>query len=110
MNERLRGAAHSGSIDALYASIQENAHVFELIDQIPFVDTSLHLAAKAGHVEFVMEMMNLKPSFARKLNQDGLSPIHLALAYEQKEMVDLLLASDKDLACVKGKEGYTPLH
>ncbi|WRX19902.1 protein of unknown function DUF3447 - like 10, partial [Theobroma cacao] len=40
-----------------------------------------------------MEMMNLKPSFARKLNQDGLSPIHLALAYEQKEMVDLLLAT-----------------
>ncbi|XP_021296787.1 ankyrin repeat-containing protein ITN1-like [Herrania umbratica] len=81
-----------------------------LIDQIPFVDTPLHLAAKTGHVEFAMEMMNLKPSFARKLNQDGLSPIHLALAYEQKEMVDLLLASDKDLARVKGKEGNTPLH
>ncbi|WRX11729.1 hypothetical protein QQP08_004216 [Theobroma cacao] len=57
-----------------------------------------------------MELMNLKPSFARKLNQRGLSPIHLALQKKQEKMVNDLLSIDKDLVRVKGREGYTPLH
>ncbi|WRX11732.1 Ankyrin repeat - like 1, partial [Theobroma cacao] len=57
-----------------------------------------------------MELMNLKPSFARKLNQRGFSPIYLALQEKQEKMVDDLLSIDKDLVRVKGREGYTPLH
>ncbi|WRX12800.1 protein of unknown function DUF3447 - like 10 [Theobroma cacao] len=57
-----------------------------------------------------MEMMNLKPSFARKLNKRGFSPLHLASQYAKKKMVDDLLSVDKDLVRVKGREGYTPLH
>ncbi|WRX11731.1 protein of unknown function DUF3447 - like 10 [Theobroma cacao] len=57
-----------------------------------------------------MELMNLKPSFARKLNQCGFSPIYLALQEKQEKMVDDLLSIDKDLVRVKGREGYTPLH
>ncbi|KAL4385488.1 hypothetical protein GQ457_15G023880 [Hibiscus cannabinus] len=44
-----------------------------------FVDTPLHVSAASGNIGFEMEMMSLKPSFARKLNRDGFSPIHLAL-------------------------------
>ncbi|WRX11734.1 protein of unknown function DUF3447 - like 10 [Theobroma cacao] len=54
--------------------------------------------------------MNLKPSFARKLNQSGSSPLHLALQNKQEKMVDDLLSIDKNLVRVKGREGYTPLH
>ncbi|MBA0566687.1 hypothetical protein Golob_011481, partial [Gossypium lobatum] len=50
-----------------------------------------------------MEMMNLKPSLARELNQDGFSSIHLALLNQQTEMVIDFLSVDKDLICVKGK-------
>ncbi|XP_017972574.1 PREDICTED: ankyrin repeat-containing protein At5g02620 [Theobroma cacao] len=75
-----------------------------------FVDTPLHIAAAAGHTDFVMEMMNLKPSFAKKLNQRGFSSLHLALHNGHKEMVLRLLEMEKDLVRVKGKEGYTPLH
>ncbi|WRX12646.1 protein of unknown function DUF3447 - like 10 [Theobroma cacao] len=58
-----------------------------------------------------MELMNLKPSFARKLNQGGFSPLHLASQCPETEMVvDYLLSIDKDLVRVKGREGYTPLH
>ncbi|XP_022764292.1 ankyrin repeat-containing protein BDA1-like [Durio zibethinus] len=110
MDEGLREAAQSGSIYALYALIQDNADVLRCIDQMEFVDTPLHIAAVAGHTDFAMEMMNLKPSFARKLNQGGFSPIHLALQNEQTEMVVDLLSIDKDLVRVKGKEGYTALH
>ncbi|MBA0746433.1 hypothetical protein Gogos_008954 [Gossypium gossypioides] len=57
-----------------------------------------------------MEMMNLKPSFARKLNPDGLSSMHLAVANGKTELVLRLLQTDKDLVRVKGTEGKTPFH
>ncbi|KAL4384370.1 hypothetical protein GQ457_15G025790 [Hibiscus cannabinus] len=44
-----------------------------------FVDTPLHVSAASGNTGFAMEMMSLKPSFARKLNRDSFSLIHLAL-------------------------------
>ena len=75
-----------------------------------FVDTPLHVAAAAGHTDSAMEVMNLKPYFARKLNQHGFSPIHLALQNRQRETVIDLLSIDKDLARVKGREGYSSLH
>ncbi|KAA3481730.1 ankyrin repeat-containing protein [Gossypium australe] len=31
------------------------------IDEVPFIDTPLHIAAAAGQVDFEVEMMNLKP-------------------------------------------------
>ncbi|XVF31030.1 hypothetical protein REPUB_Repub16aG0110300 [Reevesia pubescens] len=110
MDESLRRAAQSGNIDVLYALIQDNAEVFMRIDQMQFVDTPLHIAAAAGHTDFSMEIMNLNPSFAKKLNQSGFSPIHRALQNEQTETVVDLLSIDKDLVRVKGREGYTPLH
>ncbi|XVF83558.1 hypothetical protein PTKIN_Ptkin16aG0498700 [Pterospermum kingtungense] len=55
-------------------------------------------------------MMNLKPSLARKLNQSGFSPIHLALQNGKTKLAVNLLSVDKHLVRVKGREGYTPLH
>ncbi|EOY18336.1 Ankyrin repeat-containing protein, putative [Theobroma cacao] len=110
MDERLMRAAQSGNIDALYDLIEDDADVLRRIDEMEFVDTPLHIAAAAGHTDFAMEVMNLKPSFARNLNQGGFSPLHLASQYAKKKMVDDLLSVDKDLVRVKGREGYTPLH
>ncbi|MFQ6646899.1 hypothetical protein Gotur_019457, partial [Gossypium turneri] len=53
----------------------------------------------------MMEIIKLKPSFARKLNQGGFSPLHLAL-----QTVHRLLRFDKGLVRVKGWEDLTPLH
>ncbi|KAF2321300.1 hypothetical protein GH714_038542 [Hevea brasiliensis] len=71
IGERLRQAARAGDIDALYALIREDARVLERVDEVPFVDTPLHIAASAGHIQFAMEIVNLKASFTRKLNPDG---------------------------------------
>ena len=50
----------------IYVRVISSQNVME------FVDSPLHIAAATGHRDFAMEMMNLKPSFARKLNQSGL--------------------------------------
>ena len=57
-----------------------------------------------------MEMIGLKLSFARKLNQNGFSPIHIALQNGHINLVRRLLQFDGDLVRVKGRERLTPLH
>ncbi|KAE8037747.1 hypothetical protein FH972_010311 [Carpinus fangiana] len=106
----LRNAAEEGNIDALYALIERDAKVLKWIDKIPFVETPLHTAASAGQTEFAMEIMRLKPSFARKLNQNGFTPVHLALQMNHTQLVHRLLDVDETLVRVQGKEGVTPLH
>ncbi|KAJ9160054.1 hypothetical protein P3X46_025490 [Hevea brasiliensis] len=110
MDQRLKDAAQAGDIEALYALIREDAFVLKRIDELPIVDTPLHIAASAGHVDFAMEIVNLKASFTRKLNPDGFSPMHLALQNGKEVMVLWLLDVDKDLVRVKARGGKTPLH
>ncbi|KAB2010593.1 hypothetical protein ES319_D10G250000v1 [Gossypium barbadense] len=106
----MRNAAQEGHINVLYELIQNDQCVLEHIDHVPFLDTPLHVAVSAGNIEFMMEMMNLKPTFARKLNQAGFSPMHLALQNHKTQAVLRLLRFDKGLVCVKGREVLTPLH
>ncbi|KAL7163398.1 hypothetical protein ACSBR2_039491 [Camellia fascicularis] len=132
--ERLTAAAEAGKIDGLYACIKDDPHILDGIDKIPFVDTPLHIAASAGHAHFALEMMRLMPSFSKKLNPQGLSPLDLALRKRedlqrnledwnlpnreelsklQKELTQTirrLINFDKELIRVKGRESFTPLH
>ncbi|PPR83806.1 hypothetical protein GOBAR_AA36909 [Gossypium barbadense] len=103
MDWSMIGAAQTGNINVLYELIQKDPYVLERIDHVSFLDTPLHVAASAGHVDFMMEMINLKPSFARKLNQAGFSPMHLALQNNRTQF-------DEGLVRVKGRGGLTPLH
>ncbi|KAJ4915772.1 Ankyrin repeat family protein [Raphanus sativus] len=110
MDRRLQQAAESGSISDLYALIDENPCILENIDALPFVNTPLHIAAACGKIAFAVEMLNLKPSFAKKLNTNGCSPLHLAVEKDQQELVTWLLRIDPSLAGVKGREGITLFH
>ncbi|XP_057731231.1 ankyrin repeat-containing protein BDA1-like [Arachis stenosperma] len=106
----LYGAASLGETDTIYKVIQQNPRILEVVDAVPFVNTPLHTAAYAGHLEFSIEIMRLKPSFGSKLNEQGFSPIHLALQNNQHNLVRRLVEINKDLVRVKGREGVTPLH
>ncbi|KAL4290341.1 hypothetical protein GQ457_14G023210 [Hibiscus cannabinus] len=110
MDESLRTAARKGNVSDLYTLIQRNGNVVRRLDEVEFTDTPLHIAEEQGCIRFAMEMINLKPAYARKLNQQGLSHIHLAVDKRHKEMVLRLLEIDNDVVRVKGKNGETPLH
>ena len=79
MDERMEQAAESGDMTALHQLIGEDVNLLDHIDLAQLVQTPLHIATSVGHIQFATEIMGLKPSFALKLNPDGLSPIHLAL-------------------------------
>ncbi|KAE8037441.1 hypothetical protein FH972_010028 [Carpinus fangiana] len=110
MDQSLRDAAQQGNIDALYTSIRRDVKVLDRIDELPFVETPLHVAASAGYIQFALEIMRLKPSFSRKCNEDGFTPVHLALQNNKTEVVRQLLDVDEDLVRVQGRGGVTPLH
>lgn len=58
-------------IDALYNFLKEDAYLLEDIDHVTFLTTPLHIAASDKNIPLAMEMMRLKPSFARKLDPNG---------------------------------------
>jgi ankyrin repeat protein len=104
----LRPVAEEGNIDLLYNVLKNKPSILEDIDSEQLVETPLHIAASKGHIPFAIEIMNWKPSFALKLNPEGLSPIHLAI--QNKRMMLCFVGMNKDLVRVKGKGGRTPLH
>ncbi|KAG4127531.1 hypothetical protein ERO13_D10G221000v2 [Gossypium hirsutum] len=110
MDNILERAARAGNISELYTLIERDGNVLKRFDEVEFVNTPLHIAVDEGCIEFAMEIMSLKPSFARKLNHQGLSPIHLAVEKGNQEMALRLIETDNDLVRVRGKNGVTPLH
>ncbi|XP_042484721.1 ankyrin repeat-containing protein BDA1-like [Macadamia integrifolia] len=110
MDESLINAAKAGDRSHLYELLRQNAFILEVFDQIPFVDTPLHVAILAGQTHFVVEVINLKPSFTKKLNQDGFSPLHLAVANGHFEIVRELLRIDQNLCFLRGRDDKIPLH
>ncbi|XVF51856.1 hypothetical protein PTKIN_Ptkin04bG0217500 [Pterospermum kingtungense] len=110
MDDQLTLACKAGDVNALYELIGEDADILKRLNKIMFVHTPLHIAASDGQARFAMELMNLMPSFARKLNKSGFSPMHLALLNGHSQLVLLFLRADYELVRVKGKGGMTPLH
>ncbi|XP_059657672.1 ankyrin repeat-containing protein BDA1-like [Cornus florida] len=113
MDDRLRAAAQEGNIQLLYTLIQEDPNILErnMDDKFLLADTPLHVAASTGNLQFAAEVMKLKPSYARKLNLDGHSPIHLALRSGHHRVVEWFVSVDSNLVRDKGgDEGMTSLH
>ncbi|KAK3419313.1 LOW QUALITY PROTEIN: hypothetical protein EUGRSUZ_H05145 [Eucalyptus grandis] len=103
MDEQLQRAAEHGDIDELYARLARDPHILERIDNIPYVNTPLHVSACAGETPFAMEVATLRPSLACKLNHLGLSPMHLALQNGQVQTVKALITIDTDLIRGEGE-------
>ncbi|EOY24184.1 PREDICTED: ankyrin repeat-containing protein At2g01680 [Theobroma cacao] len=110
MDKRLKKAAEDGDVDTLYALLAQDPYLLDRIDQIPIVETPLHVAASFGRTHFALEIATLKPSLALKLNHIGLSPMHLALGNGYIHTARGLITVDPELIRVKGRERITPLH
>ncbi|XP_043715360.1 ankyrin repeat-containing protein BDA1-like [Telopea speciosissima] len=110
MDQRLIDVAEAGDIEGLYTLLKEDRTILEKVDEIGFINTPLHIAVIKGQTRFAAEIANLKPTFARKLNEDGFSPLHIAAAIGKVEIVKELLEMDKNLCLIKGREKMIPLH
>lgn len=109
MDQRLFEASQSGNINLLHQLLAENPLLFHSL-ALDSAENPLHVASVAGHVDFVKEILRLKPDFGKEMNQDGLNPMHIASANGYMEMVGELLKVDPRLCRLKGRDQWTPLH
>ncbi|XP_044476895.1 ankyrin repeat-containing protein BDA1-like [Mangifera indica] len=128
-DQRLKGLqylAAVGDVDKLFSELTKDLYVLEDIEKIPLVTTPLHTAVSQGKIRFAKEIVNLKPSFAWKRDERGLSPLHLALEgkhlqegqdprdpdleREYQELITWLIKHDSGLVRVKAMGLVTPLH
>uniref|UniRef100_A0A1J3G0Q4 Ankyrin repeat-containing protein n=1 Tax=Noccaea caerulescens TaxID=107243 RepID=A0A1J3G0Q4_NOCCA len=110
MESKLLLVTESGSVDALYSLIKEDPCILQKVDDLPLIHTPLHEASSTGKMDLAMELMVLKPSFAKKLNEDGFSPLHLAVENQQAELALELVKFDPSLVRIRGRGGMTALH
>nr|GMD34085.1 ankyrin repeat-containing protein BDA1-like [Ipomoea batatas] len=103
-------AAKENDVTALYKSIQDDPEILNKINDIPFVDTPLHVAAASGNTLFAVETMAIMPSFCKKLNGEGLSPLHVALQNGRLETARHMVKLESELVRVGGRGKMTPMH
>ena len=109
MDRRLLDAAQAGNVDALHQLLRENPLILHTT-ALASAENPLHISSISGQVDFVKELMRLKPDFTKELNQDGFSPIHMAAANGNQDVVMELLTFDSKLGHLKGRDEKTPLH
>ncbi|XP_048140802.1 ankyrin repeat-containing protein BDA1-like [Rhodamnia argentea] len=107
---RLAIAIERDEVNELYSLIEEDENLVDHGSEGPLPNTALHDAADKGKTKVAMEIAILKPSFARKLNRGGHSPMHLALQKKHYGTVRAPMTLDPELVRVRGRGGITPLH
>jgi len=74
------------------------------------VDLDIHTAAMFGNLEEVESILAQKPEFVHAKDEDGYTPLHLAISeLGNKEVVKLLIEKGADINA-RDRDGYTPLH
>ncbi|KAJ8573406.1 hypothetical protein K7X08_009917 [Anisodus acutangulus] len=109
MERRLREAAQKGDVHHLQSLIKEDPLILRAVP-LAGTETPLHIACLSGHLDFAKEIINLRPEFARELNQDGFTPLHIASANGDIEIVKQLLNVDHNLCLLMGTGRRIPLH
>ncbi|GAA0186656.1 homeodomain transcription factor [Lithospermum erythrorhizon] len=109
MERKIIGAAQTGDVDLLHNLLKVDPQILDVL-ALTTSDTLLHIACVGGHLNFVQEMVKLKPSWTNELNHHGFSPLDIASADGYVEIVTELLNFDTNLCMVRGRGGEIPLH
>ncbi|KAH9770452.1 ANK REP REGION domain-containing protein [Citrus sinensis] len=109
MDRKLFEATQAGNVQSLHQLLGENPLILHT-SALTSAENPLHVASAYGHIDFVKEIINLRPDMAQEVNQDGFSPMHMASSIGHTEVVRELLKVDRKLCQLQGPEAKTPLH
>jgi hypothetical protein len=70
----------------------------------------IHDAAKAGDIAKVKALLKAKPSLVNNEMSHGWTPLHVAVLFDQSDVIEVLLANKADVNVKEGVDGQTPLH
>ena len=106
-------AAMNNRHEVLAVLADKNEELVAKLAKMPnnMENTALHLAAQAGHLETVRELLKeVYKSDVDNKNWDEQTPSHLAAAKGHSEVLGLLLHNDPNSIFDKDEEDNTPLH
>ncbi|XP_058093662.1 ankyrin repeat-containing protein BDA1-like [Magnolia sinica] len=106
---RLYQAAERGDVNSLHELHVQDPAILDRVMAAYVPETPLHTAALLGHISFAQELLSRKPELVRVRNWQGFSPLHLASAKGDVDMVKQLLPL-VDISHDQDHEGRTPLH
>ncbi|KAL0394205.1 UNVERIFIED_CONTAM: hypothetical protein Slati_4386700 [Sesamum latifolium] len=110
LEAQLFEAAANGSITSLQGLLKKDPLILDRVVVGVSSETPLHVAAMLGHIDFVKEIVRIKPQLTSDLNSLRSSPLHLASANGHVHVVRLLLSVDPRMCLARDKNGMTPLH
>ncbi|KAH6826290.1 hypothetical protein C2S53_012251 [Perilla frutescens var. hirtella] len=110
MENKMFKASRKGCISSLQQLLKEDPLILDRAVVNSFNETPLHVASMLGHVDFVKEIIKLKPQLVNELNSQKSSPLHLASAKGHVDVVRALLSADQRICFVRDRNELTPLH
>lgn len=72
--------------------------------------TSIHLTAREGHLEFVTSILSIDPNFVMLQNKEGESAFHLASREGHSAVAEIFLKINSSSAALIGKDGRMILY
>ncbi|KAK6240147.1 hypothetical protein QUC31_005616 [Theobroma cacao] len=109
-NERLFEAARTGNIEVLYDLLVKNPLILTDVALSCSTETPLHVAVKAGQLDFVHQIMKHKPEFAAEMSKDGYRPLDIAVVTGHIDIVRQLLKTEFQICRLPGQDQRTALH
>ncbi|XP_060671064.1 ankyrin repeat-containing protein BDA1 [Ziziphus jujuba] len=121
MEENLKTAAQNGDMNMLYTLLGEDPYVLDRIDDIPFVDTPLHVAACFGHVQgregktplhyvveqgdvdLLTEFLSACPQSIQDVTIQNETALYIAVKNDKVNALDFLLGGLRQ-ACYQGSD------
>lgn len=110
LESKLFEAAAKGCITSLQNLLRDDPLILDRVVVNCLYETPLHVAAMLGHIDFVKEIIRIKPQLTNELNSLQSSPLHLASAKGHVELVRALLSVDRRTCLARDRNGLTPLH
>ncbi|XP_059651005.1 ankyrin repeat-containing protein BDA1-like isoform X2 [Cornus florida] len=108
--KRLFEAAYTGNVELLHKLLQEKPLILIDVALTSPLESLLHVATKAGQLDFVRELIKRNPELAKESSKEGLMPLDIASMAGNVEIVIQLLRVDNTICRLKGKDQRTALH
>ncbi|KAL4579401.1 hypothetical protein LXL04_015545 [Taraxacum kok-saghyz] len=91
--------------------LHEDQLILDRLSLTTFNETPLHIAAMRGHLHFATVVLTHKPKLAMALDSQRRTPLHLAAANCNLEIVqELIRVGSGDVCGVQDQDGLTPVH